>query len=53
MKKVVLALMLLLNLCFSITCFAGIRDYPSIAVLNFENKSSVPNNLTLALLLIL
>ena len=46
MKKVVFALVLLLNLCFSIICFAGIRDYPSIAVLNFENKSSVPNNLT-------
>lgn len=47
MKKLILLISLLVSLLATVPCFAGLRDYPPIAVLNFDNKSYVPSNLTL------
>ncbi|WP_293729561.1 CsgG/HfaB family protein [uncultured Phascolarctobacterium sp.] len=47
MKRLVLILSVLFSWVLAVPCFAGIRDYPPIAVLNFDNKSAVPSNLTL------
>ena len=41
MKKVLLKLCMLVCFLFSSTCFAGLNDYPNIAIMPFSNHASV------------
>lgn len=47
MKKLVMQVVLFVSILVSSTCFAGLGDYPNIAVLNFGNKANISNGLTL------
>ena len=47
MRKILMQVALLVSVLISSTCFAGLGNYPNIAVLNFGNKANVSNGLTL------
>lgn len=47
MRKILMQVVLLMSLVISSTCFAGVGNYPNIAVLNFGNKANISNGLTL------
>lgn len=47
MRKMLMQVVLLVSLVISSTCFAGVGNYPNIAVLNFGNKANISNGLTL------
>lgn len=47
MRKIFMQVVLLVSLVISSTCFAGVGNYPNIAVLNFGNKANISNGLTL------
>ena len=44
MKKLICALAMILTLALQGICFAGIHDYPNIAVLPFRNKAIMSDN---------
>lgn len=46
-RKILMQVVLLVSVLISSTCFAGLGNYPNIAVLNFGNKANVSNGLTL------
>lgn len=45
MKKMVCFLFTVITMLFSATCFAGLNDYPTVAVVKFENKAAISNSL--------
>lgn len=47
MKNILLKMIFLVSLALNSMCFAGLNDYPSIAVLNFGNKANTSADLTL------
>ena len=47
MRKILMQVVLLVSVLISSTCFAGLGNYPNIAVLNFGNKANISNGLTL------
>lgn len=46
-RKILMQVVLLVSVLISSTCFAGLGNYPNIAVLNFGNKANISNGLTL------
>ena len=47
MRKILMQVVLFVSMLISSTCFAGLGNYPNIAVLNFGNKANISNGLTL------
>lgn len=47
MKKMIFVLVTLVSMLFSMTCHAGIQDYPRVAVVSMENRAAraIPNSL--------
>ena len=45
-KKLLTSFVCLCALTMQTSCFAGLKDYPNIAVINFSKKATVPEGLT-------
>lgn len=45
MKRWCVFFFTVITMFFSATCFAGLNDYPTVAVVKFENKAAIPNDL--------
>ena len=46
-RKMLVSVICFCALFVQITCYAGLHDYPNIAVINFEQKAAVSTGLTL------
>lgn len=47
-KRLFIIVIMLLLWCLHLSCYAGLRDYPSVAVLKFDNQSPISNDFTQA-----